>query len=164
MMAFIGAGVAVAKNALWAHQQKKGNLQVWLEGPGIRISKMSAYAGCVLILFQVIYHSTQLIDYSPDLSVKFYRDIFVEVLIGVSAMALPAITFLVLEKFRTAVELTSPFYPILLVIGFSTANTQNDGLAYEILFLFILIPASAIYALIVFVDGWTLKMQADREN
>jgi hypothetical protein len=124
-----------------------------------RVAFLSAVLGCLLIMLQIGYHLAQLTGFRASFDAKFYFLVFGELLVGAVVVALPALSIFYFRAFRIWFAVTTPLYPVFLAAGFWIANSFGDGLAYGIWFLYILMPISAVYTLILSIDGWTLKAQ-----
>jgi hypothetical protein len=109
--------------------------------------------GCVLIVLQSAYHVSPLASFNGE--GLFWT--FIEILVGASIMALPALSIFYLRQFRFWVAVTTPIYPIFMAVGFWIANTLGHPLAYGIWFLYVLLPLAAAYGVILYIDGRILK-------
>jgi hypothetical protein len=120
----------------------------------IKISKISALLGSILTAVKTYLFLDKRISHDPQyLSDAFLSDVFPMLIIGVFTLLLPAIMLLFAGPFRNLVEKTSPIYPLLLAVGVWLANSMDDGLAYLIIMGVYILPATFVYALLVFIDG-----------
>lgn len=127
-----------------------------------RLAIISAALGCLLVILQIGYHLTWMVDFS-EVGRGLHVQLLVEVLVGAAVMALPAMAILYFRMFKPWVAATTPVYPLFLAGGFWTANGLNDGLAYMLWFLTIMMPMTAAYALLLCIGGWMWRSRT-QEN
>lgn len=120
----------------------------------MKMSRLSAIIGCVIVAVEAYVSLTQWTSQDPAyLAEAFWSHVIPQNAIACLILLLPAIALLFAGPFRGFVEKTAFIYPLLLIAEFWLVSTTLDGLATPLIFLVLIAPVSAIYALLIFIDG-----------
>jgi hypothetical protein len=120
----------------------------------MKTSKLSALIGCVIVAVEAAISMTLWVSDDP----KYLAEAFWPVVVPQNAVAslillLPALALLFAGPFRGFVEKIAFLYPLLLLGQFWLVSTTLDGLATPLLFLILIAPVAAGYALLILIDG-----------
>jgi hypothetical protein len=120
----------------------------------MKISKVSALIGYTIVAVEAYVSLTQWVSDDPQfLAEAFWSSVVPQNAIACLTLLLPAIVLLFAGPFRGLVEKTSVIYPALLLTQFWLVASTLDGLATPLIFVILIAPVAAGYALLVFIDG-----------